>query len=242
VISAGVDLASQPVRTASCEVTWSRGSATVTELVAAGADDPHISELIARSDKTGLDVPLGWPESFVAAVTAHHSRRAWPGGTQHALRFRLTDHHVWRATGRWPLSVSSDLIALPALRAAALLSAQDADRRGGGRVVEAYPAAALRRWGFDARGYKRRAGLEHRRVLVPGFRARTAGWLRLSDAHWRLCEASDDAFDALVAALIARAAALGMCDTPPVEQVSITAREGWIALPAADSLDRLARA
>jgi hypothetical protein len=244
VVTAGVDLASQALRTAACTVRWSAGEASVTALTASGIGDEDILELIATSDKTGVDVPLGWPDAFVAAVAAHHTGRTWPGGTQRALRYRFTDHHVWMQTERWPLSVSSDLIAVPALRAAALLGRipEAADRSGSGRITEVYPAAALRRWGYDGRGYKRRAGSENRSALVPNFRRRTESWLRLDADGWRECELSDDAFDALVAALVARAAAVGRCDPLPVSQQTLAAREGWIALPSAGSLDELALA
>ena len=43
--------------------------------------------------------------------------------------------------------------------------------------------------------------------------------------------------DALVAALVARAAARGGCEPP--EDCGLAKREGWIALPYADSLGRL---
>jgi predicted nuclease with RNAse H fold len=243
VITAGVDLASQALRTASCEISWSGGVAEVRELTASGVGDEEILELVGRADKTGLDVPLGWPVAFVDAVSAHHELRAWTGGTQRALRYRVTDHHVWDATGRWPLSVSSDLIGVPALRAAALLSRlpDRAERSGAGSVVEVYPAAALRRWGFDGQGYKRKAGADVRRTLVPSFKRRTERWLCLSEAQWRTCEVSDDAFDALLAGLVARASSAGRCDPVPAGLHGLAAREGWIAVPFADSLDELAR-
>lgn len=242
MITAGVDLASQALHTAACEIDWADGKADVTALKASGVDDDRIVHLATRAHKTGLDVPLGWPDAFVTAVCAHHSGRRWTGGEQRTLRFRVTDLHVWSATGRWPLSVSSDLIALPALRAAALMCRLpgSADRTGAGPIAEVYPAAALRRWGFPARGYKRAAGADRRGTLVPLFRERTENWLRLSDERWRLCELSDDAFDALIAALVARALHLGACDRVPEAQRAVIEREGWIALPHGDSLQELA--
>jgi predicted nuclease with RNAse H fold len=243
VITAGVDLASQAVRTAACEVNWSGGHAEVTVLTASGVDDEAILGLVERAGKTGLDVPLGWPQPFVDAVSAHHSRRPWTGGTQYQLRFRATDHHVAAETGRWPLSVSSDLIALPALRAAALMARvhEEVDRSGAGRFVEVYPASALRRWGFIGHGYKNRAGAENRSVLVPLFRRRTERWLRMTEDRWHMCELSDDAFDAVLAALVARAAHIGWCDPMPDALRDVGSREGWIALPFTDSLARLAQ-
>jgi Protein of unknown function (DUF429) len=244
VITAGVDLASQAVRTAACAIDWSHGTAEVTDLTASGVDDDAIVGLISSAGKAGLDVPLGWPQAFVAAVAAHHAQRRWTGGSQHELRFRATDRHVASATGRWPLSVSSDLIALPAMRAAALMArvTGGSDRSGTGQFVEVYPAAALRRWGFAGHGYKSRAGAENRSALVPLFRRRTERWLRMSEDRWTMCAMSDDAFDAMLAALVARAAHLNLCDAYDESQRSLVSREGWIALPFQDSLDLLARA
>jgi hypothetical protein len=141
----------------------------------------------------------------------------------------------------WPLSVSSDLIAVPALRAGALLDrvVPGADRSGSDLVVEVYPAAALKRWGFVSRGYKRAKGGGVRASLVESFRRATSGWLDASDACWERCVGSDDAFDAVIAALVARAADLDLCDPCPSELKDVATREGWIALPLADCLDRL---
>ena len=38
------------------------------------------------------------------------------------LRFRATDKDIRKRLGKWPLSLSTDLIALPAMRAMALLN------------------------------------------------------------------------------------------------------------------------
>jgi hypothetical protein len=51
---------------------------------------------------------------------------------------------------------------------------------------------------------------------------------------------SDDAFDAVVAAFVARAAALELSDPCPGDLTEVVKRKGWIALPSADCLDRLA--
>ncbi len=244
MITLGVDLASRPERTAACAIEWAHGRARVVD-VACGQDDEALLERIAGADKAGLDVPFGWPEAFVERVARFHAGGDWPATTVAALRFRETDRVVAARTGRWPLSVSSDLIGVPAFRAARLLSrlgdqGHAVDRRGAGRLVEVYPAAALRLWGFASTGYKRREGRGSLVTLLGELRRRTCGWLDLGAAAQRLCGASDDALDALVAALVARAAALGLCEPPPPEHVERAAREGWVALPAADALDRLA--
>jgi predicted nuclease with RNAse H fold len=247
VITLGIDLASQPRSTAACAIEWGAGRARVID-VACGQDDDALVERIAGADKVGVDVPFGWPDAFVEAVARFHAGRAWPEATVMALRYRETDRVVAARTGRWPLSVSTDLIGVPTFRAARLLARLAAadghavDRSGGGRLVETYPAAALRLWGFASTGYKRRDDRPSLLALVRRLEARTRGWLDLGAAGRRLCRGSDDALDAVVAALVARAAALGLCAGPPPDLAATAAREGWIALPPADALDRLVSA
>lgn len=242
MITTGVDLAAQPERTAACRIEWAQGRGTVAELLARDVDDDRIAGLITASDRTGVDVPLGWPDAFVAAVSAHHAAQPWAGGAPASLRMRATDDWVHRRTGHWPLSVSTDRIGVPALRAARLLASLPAavDRSGAGPVVEAYPASALRIWGFDARRYKRVAGAAIRQRLVRSFRARTEAWLHMTEAEWGACEGGDDAFDAVLCALVARAAACALVERCPPDLTSVAVREGWIAVPMVDSLNRLA--
>jgi predicted nuclease with RNAse H fold len=253
VITAGVDLSSQDAGTAVCVVEWREESRAAHRRGSqvrlwVGADDAQVTEVVARSEKVGIDVPLGWPVSFAEAVAGHSCNGSWPPDYRHddAVNYRLRKTDVWC----WkqlhmppPLSVAADRIAIPAMRAAALLSRlpQRPVRDGSGRVVEVYPAAALRRWGFVSRGYKRDAGSSVRAGLVDKFVAATQSWLHLSEDQDRLCRASDDAFDALVAALVARAAALGLVEPVPEEHRDQAKREGWIAVPLADALGRLSR-
>jgi hypothetical protein len=95
-------------------------------------------------------------------------------------------------------------------------------------------------WGLVSTGYKRREGRPSLTRLLAEIRERTKSWLRVDAPARRLCGRSDDALDALVAALIARAAALGRCAPPPPEHAARAAVEGWIALPEPDSLRFLA--
>ena len=104
----------------------------------------------------------------------------------------------------------------------------DVDRSGAGGIAEVYPGAALRLWGFDTRGYKVDAAA--RETLVGGLSA-SAPWLDLAE-HRALMIRSADALDAVVAALITRAAALGRYVAPQAgEQLARARREGWIVLP-----------
>lgn len=113
------------------------------------------------------------------------------------------------------------------------------DRTGDGPIVEVYPAAALRAWGLSYQRYKKAKGRTALTALVADLRGR-APWLA-ADAHvWAAAAASDDVFDAIVCALVARAKVLGRCHSVPTSQREAAAREGWIAIPLPDSLAGLA--
>jgi Protein of unknown function (DUF429) len=186
------------------------------------------ASILPRKQRTPpLAVPLGWPDAFVAALTAHHALGPWPTCEQRDLRFRRTDYFVRERTDRWPLSVSTDRIAIPAFRAARLLSPFDVDRTGQDRFVAVYPRAA--RHCFRLGPTRSVAELEKR-----------APWLRLTKQARADCDSSEDCFDALIAALVARAAACGLCEPIPDDDRAAACREGWVALPLAGTLERLA--
>jgi predicted nuclease with RNAse H fold len=241
----GVDLASDPRRTALCLLDWRAGGARLVELTV-GADDERILAARNGADVTGIDSPFGWPAPFVgflcsAARLLPELGEPWDHEVRDGLRYRATDRAVREAVGRWPLSVSSDLIAVVAMRCVGLLTRMGvSDRAGGDGVFEVYPAAALARWGLGNRGYKGRAARPRRVALLRSL-ARRAPWLDLgTKAQRALLADSADAFDALIAALNARAAALGHTEPPAAELRREAAREGWIALPVSGSLERLA--
>ncbi|GAB3970943.1 DUF429 domain-containing protein [Plantactinospora veratri] len=238
MLTLGVDLAAADKRTAIAAVEWLPDRAIVRDLVL-DVSDARIVEASEHADKIGLDCPLGWPEPFVALVQAHrlgHVAVADGDGAQwrRGLAYRLTDEVVREETGIIPLSVSADRIAHAAFRCAGLLAmlataGHDVDRGGGGKVVEVYPAAALYRWGLAHRGYKGRGQQVQHADLVTALRD-DAPWLELG-AFEGLCRRSHDAFDSVIAALNARAAAIGMAVQPSDEQRPIARVEGWIALP-----------
>ncbi len=236
----GIDLASLAQTTASCLVEWGDQEAQVVG-IEVGVDDARLLVAAAGVDWVGIDAPFGWPAPFVELVAAHHagSQRTapWTPARRDELRFRQTDFAVRRALGRWPLSVSTDLIGIVALRCAGLLDRLGVeDCSGTGRVVETYPAVALHVWGFASRGYKREAAA--RAALLAGLQ-RACPRLSLADEAASLCGRSDHALDALVAALVARAAALGLTEEPAVGEREAARVEGWIAVPRGGSLARL---
>ncbi|MEO3790891.1 DUF429 domain-containing protein [Nonomuraea sp. B10E15] len=246
MLTIGVDLAAEAARTAVAWLDWHDGRARLVD-VRTGADDEVIVEAAMEAGKAGVDCPLGWPDRFVDFVTAHragHVRvpdglagRAW----RRDLAWRVTDQVVHARTGLTPLSVSADRIAHATMRCAALLAelarrGRPVDRRGGGAVVEVYPAASLKQWGLPHRGYKRTANLAGLGELVDRLRE-AAPWLDLGE-YEPLCRASDDVTDAVISGLAARASALGLATMPDGDQAQAAATEGWIALPTT-SLDRL---
>jgi len=116
----------------------------------------------------------------------------------------------------------------------------DLDRAGGGLVVEVYPAAALRQWGFDPRGYKgsKPEKVEKRHQLVESLAAATSQWLELPEEQRVLFAASDHLFDALVSALVGRAVELRRTLPVPDEHRALAASEGWIHLPKRQPLSQ----
>lgn len=243
--SASVNLASQATKTATCVIGWSGHRATVVE-VKLGVNDDLICELIASVNKLGIDVHLGWPLAFTEAVAVYTADGSWPREYSHAtndnFRLRRTDIWVRDDLGRpSPLSVSADRISIPAMRVAALLSRlpKRIDRDGSGVVVEVYPAAALRRWGIDPRKYKRKENPENRSKLIDELLGNTP-WLDIRSGDRDLCVESDDAFNALVAGLVARACVIDLVDVIPPGERESALREGWIAVPIVGSLSRLA--
>ena len=243
----GIDLAARARKTYACTLD-ARGGALHAAIVA-GCDDDRLRELAAGRDKVAIDAPFGWPREFVAALDAHRGFEAWPApddgqddAFRAALSFRATDRVVMHT--RRPLSVSTDKLGVTAMRCAHLLhrwsaAGEAVDRAGRGRFVEVYPAAALVRWGFAGSGYKGSDTAALEALLVRLLAA--APPLHVSDFDRTLCASSDDAFDALVAALVAQAAALGLTDAPPSRHVERAEEEGWIHLPLRGSLRLLAR-
>ncbi|GAA2486753.1 DUF429 domain-containing protein [Streptomyces longisporus] len=248
-VTVGVDLAASARRTAVCRVVWAADGALTAEFVVPGGDEDLLA-LVRSADKTGLDCPLGWPSSFVDTVLAHHQGLRLPPSARFEertdgrpgldpLRFRLTDDLTWKATAmRPPLSVSTDLLGVVALRAARLLDALAATgtpvpRDGSGRVAEVYPAAALRRWGIrPVRSYKS-ATSEAREVREHIVLAVGEGLgVALPEPVRSTCTDSHDHLDALLCALVARAVLVGDTRWPETAQERAAAgQEGWIHLP-----------
>ena len=232
MITLGIDLSSQPKDTAACLVDWHDDGRIVVNAAVQQCDDDALDCLVRRADAVGIDAPLGWPEAFVSAVGGWTAITWDDREFQKSLRLRLTDIEVHARTKLTPLSVSTDRIGLPAMRAMALLARHGAtDRSGGdGRFFEVYPAGSLKQWGLRCRGYKGtdKPAVATRRTLLAELR-RTMPALEVDDSFAQ----SDHAFDALIASLTTRTAVTGKSLLPSPTQRAIARREGWIHLPEA---------
>lgn len=247
--SVGVDLSAEARGTAVAIIDWDGANPKLTAIMV-GADDATVLASLRSADRAAIDCPLGWPEPFVDFLIAHRAgRAAAPVGQsgldwRRTLSRRATDLHVTeRVPGVVPLAVGADRIAAVAMRAAGLLAAladsgKPVDRSGAGLLVEVYPTAALRLWGLTSRSYKGASNRPALGLLMDDLQAAlpALAW----QGHDGACRESDDAFDAVVCALLARAAYLGLTEGPPPHLSQRASSEGWIHLPnSSSSLRRL---
>lgn len=175
---------------------------------------------------------FGWPRAFARSVAACSDGQPWPASKPIGLWLRRTDEAAAaRVGGRPPLSVSSDRIARPAERAARLLTLlgdqQAAARDGSDRVIEVYPAGALRLWQVPTAGYKAIVG----RSVREGIRDRLVHALGLTVSP-RLPRAPRSARSRArcpVAALVGRGFERGWAAGPESPEDREAARtEGWL--------------
>lgn len=263
-VTMGIDLAAQARDTGVCLLAWPRAAPPELLMLGRGANAEGVKfdnewlvdtatgqrgEHPGEVTKVGIDDPFGWPVPFLDALAAHRDGPVWPATEKQStapFRHRMTDR-VTRdrnPSGRWPLSVSADRIAVPAMRCAAIL-ARVADRRdrravardGSGLCCEVYPDPALRLWTKDSEAslgkasYKRAENSTARVALLAAIQAE----LPIADPHGRLAmvEREDDYLDALLCALVARAAELDLTHAPTPAQRKLALIEGWIHLPSA---------
>jgi hypothetical protein len=176
VLTAGIDLAVMPERTALVTIAWARASAVIQEVICP-ADDDMILGAIEQAAKTGIDCLFGWPvafAAFVAATAPNMSPSPGRHGCQLAagLTMRLTDAFVQNTVHAVPLSVSADKIAHVALRSAVLLAS-----------VGCQNSATVFDQGFyAARSYSLRRPPRRARHLIRSWEGSAMGWSELSAA------------------------------------------------------------
>ncbi|MFF2346742.1 DUF429 domain-containing protein [Pseudarthrobacter sp. NPDC058119] len=238
----GVDLAAATKKTAAAVIDWSDDRARLSHL-ALDVDDQEIVDLFGSCDMTGVDCPVGWPDALIPFLTGHLEFNAGPVlehdgiAGRRLLAYRDTDRFCTAQTGLIPLSVSADRLAHPAMRCAAIQAkiAQlhgPQPRDGSGRLAEVYPAASLKIWGLNGRGYKGRGVPEAERLgLLLATLEEQAPWLDLA-GHREQITASDDLFDAVIASLTARAVGRRRTLLPDDAHAKAGRSEGWIHLPS----------
>lgn len=252
----GLDISSAKARTAWAAIDWGIDRALVAEPVC-GLDDPRLIKRLASADWVGIDGPLAWPRPMVEALHSYVVTGEWPATSKEEFRYRRTDlfvhETVLEETGKklWPMSVSADRSALTAWRIAGLRehaheqSGVRFDRSGADQIVEVHPPAALLLWGLGASGYKKSGDAgrraeegEARKGLITAMEEK-APWLQWAPGAREACEDSADAMDAVLSAIVARAAACGLTYGPPDEDAELARAEGWVHVPAKDSLGAL---
>jgi hypothetical protein len=234
----GIDLAAESKFTGVATLNIS-DSSMLLEHVGVGAADAQLLEIVTGGVGTGVDVPLGWPASFVEFVQRHSAQTlAAPENTAGAWRrnlaLRTTDIDLHRRTGLTPLSVSANLIAYPAFRWAGIEAhlrdrGVDVSRDGSGAIAEVYPAAALYRWGIPHTGYKGPKNQASRELVIDSIS------MRFEALDWNgfetLAAANDDALDAVISALVRYQIHCGDCEAPPAHLGDLARTEGWIWVP-----------
>jgi len=245
MITVGVDLASQPKKTALCAIEWAQPQHPLVTYLTTGATDELITEIAADADRIAIDSPFGWPIGFADFLAAHQRLERFDLDQPPAndIWFRQTDREIMKF--KQPLSVAAEKLGRTAYRCARLLQRlEDAgvmvDRSGAtGRVIETYPGAVLASRGWT-QPYKGPANAAARRIIADAFC--TAHNLHaapemVTDAHGSLVQCltqSDDHLDSLICALVARADAIGQTSrklSPDDALVPQARVEGWIHVP-----------
>lgn len=234
----GIDLAAEPKFTGLATLS-ARASSLVVEAVAVGVTDDDLVDAVSQARGTGVDVPLGWPKTFVNFIQAHAQQTLeapsnTAGAWRRTLALRSTDIDLHRRTGLTPLSVSANLIAYPAFRWAGIEARLrdrnvDVRRDGSGAVAEVYPAAALYRWGIPHTGYKGGKNQPTRQVIIQGLSSKfpALDW----NGFDTVALANDDALDAVIAALVQYQISQDQCEGPPEHLREVAQVEGWIWVP-----------
>jgi hypothetical protein len=251
----GINLSAAAKFTSLVAIEWKDEGAWITEVVVDLEDDELVGYL-SSGDRTGVYAPFGWPVAMVEAVASYTNGDEWQRASRRQFRHRQTEsfvHDVLQGEADqelWPQSVSCDRLALQARRMAQLReqlfteTGARFDRAGGDRILEVYTPGASLLWGLASHAEN---GLE-----IPPDASEKPGLLfieRIEAAapwlHWKegkrgVCLKHEHTSDALLAALVARAAELNLTIGPENGDLDIARREGWMHLPSKDSLPALA--
>ena len=253
----GINLSAAAKFTTLVAIEWQDGAAWVSEAIVDLEDDELIGYL-SSGDYTGVYAPFGWPVAMVEAVSSYTNSDQWQRASRREFRHRKTEgfvHDVLQAEvdqELWPQSVSCDRLALQARRMAQLreqLFAETGkrfDRAGGDHIIEVYPPGASLLWGMGnhlGNGNSKLPDVDDKpgKEFIERAEA-VAPWLQWKDGKRGLCLKNEYTSDALLAALVARAAELNLTIPPENGEADLAPREGWMHLPSKDSLSALSGA
>jgi hypothetical protein len=253
----GINLSAAAKFTTLVAIEWKDDGAWVSEAIVDLEDDELIGYL-SSGDYTGVYAPFGWPVAMVEAVASYTNSDQWQRASRREFRHRKTEgfvHDVLQAEADqelWPQSVSCDRLALQARRMAQLreqLFAETGkrfDRAGGDHIIEVYPPGASLLWGMGnhlGNGNSKLPEVDDKPGKEFIERAEAAApWLQWRDGKRGVCLKNEHTIDALLAALVARAAELNLTIPPENGEADLAPREGWMHLPSKDSLSALATA
>lgn len=236
-MSLGIHLGASPRSTFACMIDWPHegglGHPHVHAAIGNLTDDALLGQLQQANDVVGIDAPFGWPSAFVDFVAlyqhpllqgAPHLNWNNPAAVQ-AHRRRATDQAL-RAQLPNPLPALFDerVFGAVTLRCANLLVAAGVHNRSGAQgVFEVYSRGALEVWVGGVGRYGADRGLREQIVVALG----AALGVPLDPQFW----GNRGRLDALVAALVARAASVGLTHPPPGGLLAQAAVEGWTHMP-----------
>lgn len=259
----GIDLSTDPKKVWMCEIDWAQSPPRITALDRLGESravrrEPElIAELVERivafgpsgERVVGVDAPLGWPTAFVEAVSDWDEGDLSGFRKRPDLRLRATDRFVQAVARVTPMSVSTDRLGSTAMLLAEVVSraARRLDRQGFARatgadgIAEVHPLAALRTWTYDGAepmtvGAYKSWDVPRELIVVKIARA----GFQFTPEQAAALVRNDDALDAFVCALIARAVVLGRCVAvaDPVDAQQLVGKRA-AAGTKADSVEQL---
>lgn len=250
----GINLSAAAKFTTLVAIEWSNDGACVSEAIVDLEDDELIGYL-SSGDRTGVYAPFGWPVAMVEAVSSYTNSDQWQRASRRQFRHRETEafvHDILQAEADqelWPQSVSCDRLALQARRMAQLReqlfteTGKRFDRAGGDNILEVYTPGASLLWGLNshsANGLEVPPDASEKPGLLFIERVEAAApWLQWKEGKRGVCLKNEHTSDALLAALVARAAERDLTIRPENGHLDLARREGWMHLPSKGSLPAL---
>lgn len=237
----GIDCATLAENTGFAVGALDRGSGRLYVTAAkCCAKGDELAALIADAIGSGpallaLDAPLGWPAPLGDTLSWHQAGAPFgsPVLPDDRMFSRATDLEVRERFGKRPLEVGADRIARTARAALRLLADVEVRRNApvplawtpgtveGVCAIEVYPAATLRAHAIPSDGYRQQP--KPRRAVLDALRTRMT--LPPSLARGPI---NPHLLDAVLCVLAAADFAAGHGRPPPLDQTSLSRREGWI--------------